>query len=49
MPPPGDQHDFNPFPMSPAHGGEISVRDLKLRIEQRAVNIHGKKADGRSH
>lgn len=49
VPAPGDERDLNPFPMSPAQGGEIGVRDLKLRVEQRAVNVYGKKADGRSH
>jgi hypothetical protein len=35
--------------MRTAQGFEIHFRDSKLGIEQGAVNIYGKKTDGRSH
>src|SRR6185437_4463783 len=35
--------------MSVAKCLQVSKRNLKLRVEQGAININGQKADGRSH
>ena len=46
MAPPRDQHDFDARSMSPPQRHQILFRNLKLWIEQRAIDIGGKQADG---
>ncbi len=49
MPASGDKDDFDSALVRPAQRIEIGFCDMKLRIQQCAVNINGKKADGRRH
>ena len=41
MPPPGDQHNFNPSLVRSPQRRQILRRDLITGIEQRAINING--------
>src|SRR6266700_3672043 len=45
----GNQQDFNARLMCAAQSSQICLGDMKLRIQQSAVNIHGQETDGRSH
>jgi len=47
MTPPGDQHNFNARGVRPAQGSKIAVRDMKLGVEQGAVDIGRQQPDGR--
>ena len=47
MPPSGDQHNLNAGRMRPPQRHQIAVRNLKLWIEQRAVDIGRQQPDGR--
>ena len=49
MPPSGYQDDLYAFLVGTAQGGQISPGDLKLGIEQGAVNVGGQQADGKCH
>src|SRR5579864_3544472 len=49
MPATGDQDDLDSSLICPAQGLEIYFRNSKLGVEQGAVNIDGKKTDGKSH
>jgi hypothetical protein len=46
VPPSRHQHDFDAGIMSVPQGSKIAVGNLKLRIEQRAVDIGSEKTDG---
>ena len=47
MPPPSHQHDFNPRRVSPPQRLQVGIRNLKFRIEQRAVDISCQQPDRR--
>ena len=47
MPPPGHEHDLDPRRMRPPQRDQIALRNLKLWIEQRAVDIGRQQPDGR--
>jgi hypothetical protein len=49
VPAAGNQDHLDSGFVRAAQGLEIHFRDSKLGVEQGAVNIHGKKTDGRSH
>jgi hypothetical protein len=42
MAPPGNHHYFYPLGMGAAQSRQIHRRDLKLGIQQGAINIEGK-------
>ena len=46
MPPAGDQHNFNTRRVSPPQSSQIVFGNLKLWIEQRAIDIGSQQADG---
>ena len=45
----GSQHDVNTCLVRGAQCSQIALRDLKLRIQQRAININCYQADGWRH
>jgi hypothetical protein len=47
MPSSSHQHDFDTRGMRSPQGLQIAIRNLKLRIEQRAVDIGRQQPDGR--
>lgn len=49
MPPACHQNDLYAFVVSTAQSGHIGVGNLKLWIEQGAVNVDGQKANGKRH
>jgi hypothetical protein len=46
MPPPGHQHNFDPRRMRTSQRGQVCLRNLKLWIEKRAVNISRQQPNG---
>ena len=49
MPASGYEDDFYVAFACTSQRIQVPLRDLKLRVEQSAVNIYGKKPDRRSH
>jgi hypothetical protein len=47
MPPPCHQHDLDPGRMGLPQRREVAIRDLKLGVEQRAVDIRRQQPNGR--
>src|SRR5205823_10547521 len=44
-----NQRDFHPMLIRLPQRLQIKVRDVKLRVKQGAININGKKTNGKSH
>ena len=44
-----NQRDFHPMFVGSAKRLQISIRNMKLRVEQSAIDVDGKQANGKSH